>query len=215
MAEEAELALPGGELFDDAGRSALHLFADGVRAERVRVGEHERVLAADLKVAMGEIARLRADAEMWRRRARRHEQTMADALDAQTIGETRAVLLEVRAGGGAEAMREAAAKLIERHPRVMLAPAFAEALAAGIRALPIPAPVEPVAVPTPDLAGIRERANKGPHCDGCDRPEGSRTRRHSPEVCPVAWDGHHKIDDIRTLLAALDERDRELAALSR
>lgn len=58
-----------------------------------------------------------------------------------------------------------------------------------------------------ELDAIRRRAAGGPHCDNCDRPAGSRNRGHSPDVCPVVWDGYAKIDDIRTLLAALDERD--------
>lgn len=232
----------------------------GIRAERLRAGEREGALAADLAVAMGEIARLRADAEMWRRRARRHEQTMADALDAQTIGETRAVLLEVRAGGSAEAMREAAAeahvmptpdqivdrytdgvdhgcmrealseqrggfaiallRAAEHHLTGQTAAAFRSFAAAlgcsltpdamaAIRALPIPAPVEPGS--TPDLASI------------LPPEEVTKIRKIHEWVAAIPPYGEcvpwpqlaALLRSHDVLLAALDERDREIAALSR
>lgn len=178
--EMADLCAAGGV---EAVRGG---FVVGVRLERVRAGECDRVLAADLAVAVGEIARLQARVRpgavsgdivvMGGDADDQHEHHFSPT---STLTAARKEIARLRADGGAEAMRGAAAKLVERHPRVMLAPAFAEALAAAIRALPIPAPVEPVA------------ASDGRHpyavgrfglCSGCEEKEDAAC--HAPATSP-------------------------------
>lgn len=61
--------------------------------------------------------------------------------------------------GGAEEMREAAARVVETHPRASLAPALSASMATKIRALPIPPPAAPAPGKEPAWL-MQERAAK-------------------------------------------------------